>query len=179
MSPLTRSRRFLLRAALFKVMATAALAVSAGAAVAATLEVRVDGLRNGRGVVRLAVFASPKDFLERGREFGTAVVPAAAGEVTVKLEGLPAGTYALSMFHDENDDDSFDQAAFGLPLEGFGFSNNPPVLLSAPSFKHAAFEVSEPKTAIAARMRYWTASSDQELPSLESDAPPWEGPEGE
>ena len=43
---------------------------------------------------------------------------------------------------------------FGIPKEGFGFTNNPHVLLSAPSFDTAAITVSCPTTETTIHLIY-------------------------
>lgn len=54
---------------------------------------------------------------------------------------LPAGDYAISTFQDKNSNERLDTNLVGAPKERFGFSNNPRVLFSAPSFYDAEFEV--------------------------------------
>jgi uncharacterized protein (DUF2141 family) len=54
---------------------------------------------------------------------------------------LPPGFYAISTFQDKNSNKKLDTNLVGAPKERFGFSNNPRVLFSAPSFYDAEFEV--------------------------------------
>jgi len=51
---------------------------------------------------------------------------------------LSMGTYAVSVLHDENEDEQINQGTFGIPTEGFGFSRNPVVQTSAPEFYETA-----------------------------------------
>lgn len=44
------------------------------------------------------------------------------------------GNYAVALYHDENDNGHLDTTFIGLPSEGYGFSNNPKLMLSPPSF---------------------------------------------
>jgi hypothetical protein len=46
--------------------------------------------------------------------------------------------YAVIVFHDENDNGLLDENAMGVPVEGYGFSNDAQGFLSAPSFNAAA-----------------------------------------
>lgn len=66
---------------------------------------------------------------------------APAGAVTnVRFDGVPAGRYALMVIHDENGNGTLDTNLVGMPVEGYGFSNNPRVMRK-PTFDEAAFDV--------------------------------------
>lgn len=131
------------------------LAVLAGPAFPADLNVTVSGLRSSRGDVHIAVYDAADRFPKDGEYLTTAVVSAAVGEVTVTFKRLAAGNYALAVYHDENDDNEFDQGILGIPLEGYGFSNNAAVFLGPPDFAAAAVTLAEPASNVTVRMRYW------------------------
>ncbi len=126
----------------------------AGQAFAAELNVTVSGLRSGQGSVHVAVYDAADRFPKDGESLADAVV-AAVGEVTVKFKDLAAGKYALAVYHDENGNNEFDQGIFGVPLEGYGFSNNASVFFGPPDFAAAAVTLAEPAANIKIRMRYW------------------------
>ena len=68
---------------------------------------------------------------------------------------LPPGRYALAGYHDENDNDRFDQTWIGWPDEGLGFSNGAWIgLLGAPSFQAAAVDVTAGAQTIIIALRY-------------------------
>ncbi|MCY2975578.1 MAG: DUF2141 domain-containing protein [Planctomycetota bacterium] len=52
---------------------------------------------------------------------------------------------AIAAFHDENRNGMLDKNAFGIPMERYGFSNNPPSAFGPPSFNAAAIQ--DPKQA--------------------------------
>jgi uncharacterized protein (DUF2141 family) len=45
------------------------------------------------------------------------------GAASFAFPGLPFGTYAVVVFHDENDNGEIDHNLVGLPIEPLGFSN--------------------------------------------------------
>jgi uncharacterized protein (DUF2141 family) len=119
-----------------------------------TLIVHVDGFRNQKGDAGLSIFNSPdgwpenndKSFLHGGHPFsGTGT--------TITLQ-VPPGRYALVALHDENSNHKLDRNMFNIPKEGFGFSNNPKVFLSAPSFDTAAMQVACPTTETTIHLIY-------------------------
>jgi len=110
--------------------------------------IRVSGLESGRGVVRYGLYNSAKNFPATKGQILKGDVPAAVAGVTIVINSLKPGFYAVAVFHDENRNDEFDQGIFGIPLENYGFSNNARGFFSAPSFDAAKFEVRGQKTEI-------------------------------
>lgn len=103
--------------------------------------------------MRVALFDNMVDF-PNGRSIFSRNVPAQSGSMTVVLEGLPSGTYALALHHDENNNGKMDVGLIGMPQEGYGFSNDAPVFLGAPPFSDAAFGVPEEGKHITVHMVY-------------------------
>lgn len=78
---------------------------------------------------------------------------APAGAVTrVTFDGVPAGRYALMVIHDENGNGTLDTNLVGMPVEGYGFSNNPRVMRK-PTFEEAAFDVGADALALDVSIR--------------------------
>jgi len=79
--------------------------------------------------------------------------PITGDQTTTRLT-LPEGRYAIAVLHDENSNHKLDRNFVGFPKEGFGFSNNPKVHLTAPAFETAAFPVSCAGTEISIHLIY-------------------------
>ncbi len=131
------------------------LVVLSGPAFAAELNVTVSGLRSNLGEVHVALYDDADRFPEDGKYLISSAISATAGEVTVAFKDLAAGNYALAVYHDENGNNEFDQGIFGVPLEGYGFSNNASVFFGPPDFEEAAVTLAEPAADIKIRMTYW------------------------
>lgn len=130
----------------------AALALPAHA-VAGTLVVEVRNVRAARGSVHVDICPEAK-FLADGCPW-SATVPAQIGTTRVTVRNLPAGRYAAQAFLDENGNDKVDDALFGIPKEGVGFSNDAPIRLSPPKFSDAAFTFDGAGGEIALSLRYF------------------------
>ncbi|MBL8952322.1 MAG: DUF2141 domain-containing protein [Myxococcaceae bacterium] len=106
-----------------------------------SLEVTITGLASDAGEVRLAVFSSREGWPERDelavRRVALKIV---RGRATVKLDDLPAGTYAAIAFHDADGDGKLKKGLFGAPQEAWGASNGARAALG-PKFEAAAFVV--------------------------------------
>ncbi|HXA71713.1 MAG TPA: DUF2141 domain-containing protein [Stellaceae bacterium] len=120
---------------------------------AAELTVTVTGIRNAKGDIRLAVYASPKEWPDDPASDHDQAQPAKLGSVTFKFD-LPPGTYAINGFHDEIGNGKFKTSWIGLPEEGYLFSNNVRPVLSAPSFQSASFMLPAQGAAISISMHY-------------------------
>ena len=125
----------------------------------ATLTVTFDNVRSTRGVIRALLFDADrgaKGFpgaVKHARE--RRVVTLAPGETpTLTFAGLAPGTYAVSAYHDENNNDRMDMTWYGKPTEGSAVSNNPRPRMRAPRFEEARFEVPAGGKAISLRLWY-------------------------
>ena len=130
------------RGGLLVVLLLALLASAAAprAARAAELTVTIDNVRDDKGVVRLSVYASPDEWPDKSTKGHDQVKPAKAGPVTFKFN-LPPGVYAVNAFHDEDNSGKFKTNFIGLPLEGYGFSNDAHATYKAPSFEQCYFQL--------------------------------------
>jgi len=119
-----------------------------------TLQLHVTGFRDNKGTAGGLVFASSNGWPEdRNQSIVQGGFPIAAREATETFR-VPPGRYAAVVIHDENSNMKLDRNFFGIPKEGFGFSNNPRVAFSAPSFQAAAVAVSCPVTQLEIRLIY-------------------------
>jgi len=117
---------------------SAALAASACAS-AATIEVRVTGVTSGKGKVAVAV--CDKDTFLKDCKY-SATAPARDGENVITVKDVPAGTWAVLSYQDENDNGKLDRNVVGIPKENYGFSRDARGSFGPPSFEEAAFAVS-------------------------------------
>ena len=54
--------------------------------------------------------------------------------------------YGVCIYHDENNNDKCDKNFFGIPTEGYGFSNNKKPVLSIPSFEECSVNLTSDKS---------------------------------
>ena len=126
----------------FLVFCTFALGLAAGAATAQSpgkLSVNVSGLHSDSGVVRCGLYTSADAFRKPGRETRGVVARPNGQNATCVFSGLPAGTYAVAVFHAEHNEAQIETGMFGKPKQGYGFSHNPSSSFGPPSFEAAAF----------------------------------------
>ncbi|MFW5659673.1 MAG: DUF2141 domain-containing protein, partial [Bacteroidota bacterium] len=111
-----------------------------------TLEIHLLNVRNTNGHLLIALFDQQSGFPE---SFDAAtlrmIVPAQPGKQRVTITGLDDRDYALTVFHDENDNGKLDKNALGMPLEGYGVSNNARNRFRAPDWSRAKFRMRDGK----------------------------------
>jgi uncharacterized protein (DUF2141 family) len=129
----------------------ALLAMGATAAAgAATVEVRVAGVEGGRGSVHVAV-CDKERFLKQCRY--TASAPAQGGEMVLKVEGVPAGNWAVISFQDANQNGELDRNLLGIPSENYGFSRAARGRFGPPDFEAAALPVGEQPAVVNVKLK--------------------------
>lgn len=82
-------------------------------------------------------------------------VPLVEAVLAVTFPDIAPGTYAVSVLHDENADGELNTGNFGIPLEGFGFSQNPEIRTAAPEFSEAAIVVVGRETTTQVELIYY------------------------
>lgn len=134
--------------------ALAVLIAAPALAQAGPINVTVTGIRNQAGIVRCGLFASAAGFREPGKEMAEAIGRINGGQATCAFKAVPAGTYAIAVFHAERSEKTMDIGLFGKPKQGVGFSQNPSITFGAPSFNKAAFAVGNAPVAMTVSLTY-------------------------
>ncbi|MBT8186024.1 MAG: DUF2141 domain-containing protein [Eudoraea sp.] len=110
-----------------------------------TLTIYIKGLSPNQGQVIATLFNSEDTFMKVPL-FSKSEPVNSQGKVTIEIDQLKRGTYAISVFYDEDNDGELKTGFLGIPKELVGFSNNAKGRLGPPSFEKAAFELSESKS---------------------------------
>jgi uncharacterized protein (DUF2141 family) len=141
---------------------------------AAELRVTIQGVRSDVGEILIGLYDNADGFKsaianaatrglmpDRGRLIGTAIRAVRGTQSTIFTQ-LPPGRYAAIIFHDENDNGRLDKNVFGVPTEGYGFSNDARGFLDAPSFDAAAIVVEDADISATITLIYPGAPSAED-----------------
>jgi len=112
------------------------------------LEVEIEGIPNTKGTLFIGLFNSSTSFPQFGKQYKGIVIDHNAKTYTYKFKDLPQDTYALAIYHDENNNRKLDKNLFGAPIEAYGFSNNARETFSAPSFESAKIKLDRNKKIV-------------------------------
>lgn len=105
----------------------------------ARLVVKINGLKNDQGTVKVALCNSPENYKDDRSPYKAAIIEIRNNQAIAVFDNLQAGNYAIKAFHDENNNDDFDTNFLGIPKEDYGFSNNVKGLFGPPSWNEAKF----------------------------------------
>ena len=107
--------------------------------------IEIEGIKNVQGKIRLGLYDN-ETALHAGdvnNAITSSTIEVSNTNVQIKLDSITPGTYAVNLFHDENDNSELDKNGIGIPKEGFGFSNNALGTFGPPSFDEAKFTLPE------------------------------------
>lgn len=105
------------------------------------LLVKVENIKSMKGSLKIAVFNHEDHFLSK--EVMSDGRPIDANNMEFSFTGLGKGTYAVSIYQDENDNGKLDANFMGIPSEPYAFSNNAKGMFGPPSFEDCQFEIKE------------------------------------
>ena len=107
----------------------------------ASLTVKIEGNISSTGKLQLELYNSESQWLEK--EVKTLHIDLATdNNRTFVIEDLPAGTYAIAVIHDKNNNGELDMGMMG-PTEKYGFSNNAKNMFGPASYSDASFQVAD------------------------------------
>lgn len=113
---------------------------------AQSLTLEVQGIEKVTGKLYVGIYNSVETFMKK--PLAGFVMEVKDKVMSIPCKGLPAGTYAFSLYQDENNNGKLDTAAFGIPTEKFGFSNDAEGVMGPPSYEKCSFTFSKDTTLV-------------------------------
>ncbi len=119
------------------------------------LTARISGLHSNDGQVGCTIYSSAKGFpTDSTAALQRRWCSIASGASACAFDPLPAGTYAVACFHDENKNGKLDTGTFGIPKEGTVASRQAKGFMGPPSFDKAKFTFAGVASDLPLRMEY-------------------------
>ncbi len=122
-----------------------------------TLKVSVTDIKNSKGEIDFNLFNKADGFPGDP----TKVVQHVRGKInngtcSITFENIPFGKYAVSVYHDENNDKQMNKSWYGKPVEGVAVSNNAKGSITGPpSFEAARFDFNAQTNSLVIKMNYF------------------------
>ena len=124
-----------------------------GAPGPAKISIVIEGVASNKGLMTASLYPGDKSqFLIKNGAVKVWSVPAVAPTTSTCIWRAP-GVYALAVYHDANANHRFDIGMFG-PTEAYGFSGNPRIFFSKPSFESVKFHVKAGETTVHIRLNH-------------------------
>lgn len=130
--------------------AVGALAVAAPAH-ASSLTVQLEGVRGTGGTLFVSVQTREQFMQERGTA-GSVLTSPQSGPHRFSF-AVPAGEYAVSVWHDDNGNGRFDKDDSHVPLDGWALTNSQG-FRGEPSFDQVRMRVSDAPSSVRLSMTY-------------------------
>ncbi|UZD24119.1 DUF2141 domain-containing protein [Algoriphagus halophytocola] len=112
-----------------------------------SIEINIQDLSSDKGIIQVLVFDQEKGWPESVDDAWMALgIPIKNGVAKKTIPDVPEGNYAITVFHDEDEDGLIRKNKVGYPLDDFGFSNNPSLLFGVPSFTKCSEKVESGST---------------------------------
>jgi uncharacterized protein (DUF2141 family) len=106
-----------------------------------TIRVNVGQFRNNKGALGCRLYHAAQGFPSDPAGAVESNVPIAGKQSICEFSAVAAGTYAIAVIHDENSNRRLDTNWLGIPVEGYGASNNHTHTFSAPTWTESKFSV--------------------------------------
>lgn len=104
-----------------------------------TITANFSGMQSDKGDLFVALYNKEGEFLKK--TFKGSIVKITDKKAIAVFDNIPKGEYAISCFHDENDNKKMDTRIFGIPKEPIGMSNDAKGFMGPPKYKDAKFLV--------------------------------------
>jgi uncharacterized protein (DUF2141 family) len=119
------------------------------------ITVSMVGFRNNVGKAQVAIFKTDEGFPFDSRYAFMTRSASISGEVSQAVfKDVPTGTYAISVFHDEDSDADFDRNWIFLPAEGYGTSNNAGGYFGPGNFRDSVFILDTSEATVGVIIHY-------------------------
>lgn len=120
------------------------------------LQISVTGMRSTEGNITITIYSDePSHFLDGKFKLARQILPVTSPITTACFVMDAPGTYAVALFHDKNSNHHFDTNFLGIPVEGYGFSNNPTLFVGPPKLKQVAITAHKGDNAISVQLKHY------------------------
>jgi uncharacterized protein (DUF2141 family) len=103
------------------------------------LTVEMTGFKSNDGRVKVGLYNSEGNFLKTPLK--SLAVEIKNNKATVTFTGIEKGEYAVSIYHDENNNGQLDTGFMGIPSEGYASSNNAKGFMGPPKYADAKLKI--------------------------------------
>jgi uncharacterized protein (DUF2141 family) len=138
--------------------AQAATAPATASQGTSTLTVKVKGIRNAKGKIDVVLYGNENGFPmdpSNAVAMRQVDIDPQTMTATIVFDKLPQGFYAATVMHDEKMVGKMEFDSQGIPIEGYGVSNNPDSSSGPPTWDASKVNVNQPDNAIEISMIYW------------------------
>lgn len=110
------------------------------------LTVKIPNIDHVKGEMLMAVYNKEEGYMDKKHAIKLTILPVKKKQVIYTYKNLKKGTYAIALMQDLDGNRKMDKNFMGIPKEPYGFSKNPKITFSAPSFEDCAVQLDKNKS---------------------------------
>lgn len=120
------------------------------------IHVNIPNIKSSTGNIACGIFESPEGFPNKFLGSARVIIIKKIQKTKTQCDFsvIPPGTYAIAVIHDEDMNGELDTNWFGVPTEGYGFSNTTIDEFGAPAFSAASFPYDGQNMDLTIRLNY-------------------------
>lgn len=104
----------------------------------AQLDIKLLNVKSTKGKLIVSIYDSESNFKSK-KALSKTTIAANSEEMRYLNNNLKPGYYAVTVFHDLNNNDTFDKSFVGRPKEPYGVSNNAKEKFGPPKYEKVKF----------------------------------------
>ena len=108
---------------LFIAIMTTSMLLTSTHALANNVTFIIDDIKSDKGKVYVQLFQGEKNY-QANNAYLSSIAIAKKGQITITFNNLEDNDYGIRYFHDEDNNSAMETNLFGMPIEGYGYSNN-------------------------------------------------------
>jgi len=154
-----KKMNFILKALIISVAAFTALSfhnpVSSDNPVSGDLVVNIGNIKKDKGIIWVGLYDSKENLFKKHKSILHSVKVDKKGNAQVTIDNVNFGTYAMAIFHDENNNGKLDKNLFGIPKEPYAFATWPKSKWRAPFYEELIFDFLKTNQTINTDLTTW------------------------
>ena len=118
------------------------------------LKIVVNNIRNSKGQIVFCLYNLKENFPYSEKAMFSSFVKVNGNTAECTFMNIEMGTYAVSVFHDEDNNRQINSNFIGIPKEGVGASNNAKGHMGPPKYEDAKFDFNMSEQIIKITLTY-------------------------
>jgi uncharacterized protein (DUF2141 family) len=115
----------------------------------------VNGIATENGSVRVAIYNSANTFLDAKRYTFTQNTQVGNNKFVQFTFDMPHGTYAVTCYHDINNNRDLDKSTWGFPIEPYALSMKNDIKWRKPTFNETKFYFQNQSQTLQLELKHW------------------------
>jgi uncharacterized protein (DUF2141 family) len=120
------------------------------------ISINITNIKNTKGQINANLFKNAKGFPGNYKEAYKTIRTGNfnTGNIIIEFKDIEYGEYAVALIHDEDLNNELKTGLFGIPREGYGFSNNVKGISGPPMYNEAVIHLEKARLEISIQVNY-------------------------